>query len=89
MTGARAREFTLVEALAALAIFGVIAVLAYRATSALSDGEARLSAEAQRWRFAFATLASNGRPLGIRFQDHGNEPASLENGAMPPSWYHL
>ena len=27
-------------------------------------------AEAQRWRFAFATLASNGRPLGIRFQDH-------------------
>ena len=26
-------------------------------------------AEAQRWRFAFATLASNGRPLGIRFQD--------------------
>jgi hypothetical protein len=27
-------------------------------------------AEAQRWRFAFKTLASNGRPLGIRFQDH-------------------
>ena len=27
-------------------------------------------AEAQRWRFAFATLASNGRPLGIRFEDH-------------------
>ncbi len=26
-------------------------------------------AEAQRWRFAFATLATNGRPLGIRFQD--------------------
>ena len=26
-------------------------------------------AEAQRWRFAFATLASNGRPLGIRFQN--------------------
>ncbi|MEF8721794.1 hypothetical protein E4Q23_15385 [Candidatus Accumulibacter phosphatis] len=26
-------------------------------------------AEAQRWRFAFATLAANGRQLGIRFQD--------------------
>ena len=26
-------------------------------------------AEAQRWRFAFTTLATNGRPLGIRFQD--------------------
>ncbi|MBU1237342.1 MAG: hypothetical protein KJ634_01555 [Gammaproteobacteria bacterium] len=24
-------------------------------------------AEAQRWRFAFATLAANGRSLGIRF----------------------
>ncbi|HNC50877.1 MAG TPA: hypothetical protein PLO14_01375 [Accumulibacter sp.] len=29
-------------------------------------------AEAQRWRFAFATLAANGRPLGIRFQDGGS-----------------
>ncbi|MBE2259366.1 MAG: ATP-binding protein [Candidatus Accumulibacter sp.] len=28
-------------------------------------------AEAQRWRFAFATLAANGRQLGIRFQDTG------------------
>ncbi|HPT48767.1 MAG TPA: hypothetical protein PLS67_10780 [Accumulibacter sp.] len=26
-------------------------------------------AEAQRWRFAFATLATNGRSLGIRFQN--------------------
>jgi hypothetical protein len=26
-------------------------------------------AEAQRWRFAFSTLALNGRPLGIRFED--------------------
>ena len=26
-------------------------------------------AEAQRWRYAFSTLATNGRPLGIRFQD--------------------
>jgi len=25
-------------------------------------------AEVQRWRFAFATLASNGRVLGIRFE---------------------
>lgn len=25
-------------------------------------------AEVQRWRFAFATLASNGRLLGIRFE---------------------
>ena len=26
-------------------------------------------AEGQRWRFAFATLAANGRPLGISFHD--------------------
>jgi hypothetical protein len=26
-------------------------------------------AEAQRWRFAFSTLALNGRTLGIRFED--------------------
>ena len=26
-------------------------------------------AEAQRWRFAFSTLAANGRPLGISFQN--------------------
>lgn len=44
------RGFTLIEALLALAIFSVIAVLAYRATAALTDGEARLSTEAQRWR---------------------------------------
>lgn len=26
-------------------------------------------AEAQRWRYAFTTLANNGRSLGIRFED--------------------
>jgi len=53
MSGTRAvsnRGFTLVEVLAALAIFGVLAVLAYRATATLTDGEARLSSEAARWR---------------------------------------
>ena len=29
-------------------------------------------AEARRWQYAFATLASNGRPLGIRFEDARN-----------------
>ena len=49
-TSSRGPGFTLVEVLLALAIFGVIAVLAYRATASLADGEARLSAEARRWR---------------------------------------
>ena len=42
--------FTLVEVLLALAIFGVIAALSYRAIATLTDGEAQLSAAAQRWR---------------------------------------
>ena len=46
----RTGGFTLIEALLALAIFGVIAVLAYRATAELTEGETRLAAEAQRWR---------------------------------------
>ena len=49
-TRATSRGFTLVEALIALAVFGVIAVLGYRATASLTEGEARLSAESQRWR---------------------------------------
>ncbi|UCV02025.1 hypothetical protein [Dechloromonas denitrificans] len=33
-------------------------------------------AEAQRWRYAFQTLAANGKTIGISFEDHsagGNE----------------
>lgn len=34
-------------------------------------------AEARRWRYAFTTLASNGRSLGIRFENQ----ASADNAA--------
>jgi len=44
------RGFTLIEVLLALAIFGVIAVMAYRATATLTESEARLASEARRWR---------------------------------------
>ena len=56
-TTPRSGGFTLVEVLLALAIFGVIAVLAYRATASLTDGEARLTAEARRWRTLEALFA--------------------------------
>ena len=81
MTSGRARGFTLIEALLALAIFGMIAVLAYRATSALSDGEARLSVEAQRWR----TLEA----LFTRFESDIRQavPRSVRVGASSePAW---
>ena len=42
--------FTLIEVLLALAIVAVIALLGYRALSALSESETRLTVEAARWR---------------------------------------
>ena len=81
VNGRSPRGFTLVEALLALAIFGVIAVLAYRATSALTDGEARLSAEAQRWRALEA--------LFTRFEADIRQavPRSVRTGAArEPAW---
>ena len=39
-------------------------------------------AEAQRWRFAFATLASNGRPLGIRFEDSNGVDEAVIHRAL-------
>ncbi len=65
--------FTLIEVLVALAILGVIAVLAYRATAAMTDGETRLAAETDRWRGLdafFARLEADARqavPRPVRF----------------------
>ena len=76
------KAFTLIEALLALAIFGVIAVLSYRATVALTEGEARLSSEAQRWRALealFTRFEADIRqavPRGVRAGAH-HEPAWL------------
>ncbi len=37
-------------------------------------------AEAQRWRFAFQTLAANGKTIGICFEDHsaGSNQADID-----------
>jgi len=56
--------FTLVEMLIALAILALVAVLGYRAVSSLTDSEARLAAESERWRgldALFARLESDMR----------------------------
>jgi general secretion pathway protein J len=76
------RGFTLVELLIALAILALLAVLGYRGTSALADSEARLSAEAARWRAldaVFARLEADLRaaqPRPVRTTG-GTEPALL------------
>src|SRR5690349_22511210 len=66
------RAFTLIEVLVAIAILGVVALLAYRATAAMTDSEARLTQESDRWRsldMLFARLESDMRqaiPRGAR-----------------------
>jgi len=76
-----ARGFTLVEVLLALAIFGVIAVLAYRATATLAESEAQLASEARRWR----TLEA----LFTRFEADVRQaiPRPSRTGSMSePAW---
>ena len=54
---ASVRGFTLVEALVAIAILGLVAMLAWRATAAMTDSEARLASESARWRDLDAIVA--------------------------------
>lgn len=76
----RTRGFTLVEALVAIAILALVAMIAWRATAAMTDGEARLSAESARWQQLDALLTRmeadmrEAIPRGVR---HGAqaEPA--------------
>ena len=80
--GARERGFTLVEVLIAVAIVALLSVLGYRALSALSGSEEKLSAEATRWRtldLFFARLEADLRqamPRSARLGDT-REPAWL------------
>lgn len=50
------RGFTLVEALVAIAILALVAVLAWRATAAMTDNEVRLAAETVHWQQLDALL---------------------------------
>ncbi len=76
----RVRGFTLIEILIALSILALIAILGYRATSALAQSEAKLSAEAARWRAfdgMFARLEADMRAAQPRTARAGSsvEPA--------------
>ncbi len=52
-----ARGFTLVEALVAIAILGVVALLAWRATDAMTGSEAQISRETRHWQQLDAVFA--------------------------------
>ncbi len=79
---ARRSGFTLLEVLIALAIVATLAVLGYRALSAMSESETRLAAEAERWRtldLFFSRLEGDLRqaiPRAARL-DQAREPAWL------------
>jgi general secretion pathway protein J len=84
----RPSGFTLIEVLLALAILGVIAVLGYRAVSALSEGETRLSAEASRWRtldLFFARLEGDLRQAMPRAARYGETRAPAWIGSLDPT----
>jgi general secretion pathway protein J len=74
--------FTLLEVLIAVAIVAMLSVLGYRALAAMSDSEARLAAEADRWHALdglFARLEGDLReaiPREARV-DASREPAWL------------
>jgi general secretion pathway protein J len=75
------RGFTLVEALVAIAILALVALLAWRATAAMTDGEERLSVESTRWQRLDALLA--------RFEADLREaiPRPVRHGVqVEPAW---
>jgi general secretion pathway protein J len=73
--------FTLIEALVAIAILGLVAVLAWRATAAMTDGEVRLVAESARWQQLDAMLAR------IESDVRSSVPRPARHGAQTePAW---
>ena len=90
---AKRSGFTLLEVLIAIAIVALLALMGYRALSALSESESRLSTDAARWRtldLFFARLEGDLREAVPRAARSGDarEPAWLAsvdaegNGAL-------
>ena len=75
---ARSRGFTLVEALVAVAILGLVALLAWRATAAMTDGEARLASESSRWQQVDAVLTRMEADLRASIPRRGRHGAGVE-----------
>ena len=77
----RQRGFTLVEALVAIAILALVALLAWRATAAMTEGEQRLSVESARWQHLDALLTRLEADMRQAL------PRAARNGARSePAW---
>lgn len=74
--------FTLVEVLVAVAILAIVALIAWRATAAMTDSEARLAGETARWRQLDALLARMEADMREAI------PRGVRHGAgVEPAWY--
>jgi len=81
----RTRGFTLIEALVALVILAIVAVLAYRGTASLTRGEAQLASESARWQAldrVFVRLEADMRQAIPRAARHG-QAVEAAWSAMP------
>lgn len=78
---ARSNGFTLVEALVAIAILALVAMIAWRGTAAMTDAEARLSAESARWQHLDALLTRMEADMREAI------PRAVRHGAQAePAW---
>jgi general secretion pathway protein J len=79
--GRRPRGFTLVEALVAVAILAIVALIAWRATAAMTDSEARLAGESARWRQLDALMTRMEADMRAAI------PRTVRHGASrEPAW---
>jgi general secretion pathway protein J len=77
----RAGGFTLVEALVAVAILAIVATIAWRATAAMTDSEARLASESARWRRLDALMTRMEADMRKAI------PRSVRHGSVvEPAW---
>lgn len=75
-----ARGFTLVEALVAIAILGVVALLAWRATDAMTGSEAQISRETRHWQQLDAVFARMEADMRRAI------PREVRMPALQPAW---
>ncbi|HEV2220972.1 MAG TPA: type II secretion system minor pseudopilin GspJ [Casimicrobiaceae bacterium] len=75
-----ARGFTLVEALVAIAILGVVALLAWRATDAMTRSQAQISRETRHWQQLDAVFARMEADMRRAI------PREVRMPALQPAW---